>query len=337
MNQAFQRIVLAFVALPALALSAPAPAPTPKDITAPGESCSEAVVITDTGRNPGKGLNAERTWITQRYPGFTFVSQSLASSEDGRRFDIIQFKTVGGENKSVCFDITEFFAGGAYADKVRKRLSNAQLAPYIAALMDADTKRRADAIYRLSLVEPEAADAADAALISAMRDANFENVRSAIVAVTKRRPVDAASRLIELLASSDQEKAGIVAHELRSLGDAAKSAIPALEKLLSSTRNRTRSAAAQTLDSLGVRSARIVEVLEELLLRDTNMWVRQETAYALRDLEHLGASVIAMLEKAVGDNEKIVRQFACSSLKGFGTTAAKLAVERTQNACGLVG
>jgi hypothetical protein len=71
-----------------------------------GASCDAAVKI--HARDTGRGIAAEKAWVSARYPNFKLRGQSLRS-KSGLSFDVIEITTATGENKSICFDITEFF------------------------------------------------------------------------------------------------------------------------------------------------------------------------------------------------------------------------------------
>lgn len=70
-----------------------------------GSSYDNAVMI--LGANMLSGVVAERDYIQQRYPGCELRKQSL-HEHDRRRFDLIEFVTVAGDEKLIYFDISAF-------------------------------------------------------------------------------------------------------------------------------------------------------------------------------------------------------------------------------------
>ena len=71
-----------------------------------GSSYEKAIVI--KAKNETKGIAAEYKWLSENYPGYTLKSQSLDGKEK-RHYDIMQIKTKDGDEKSIYFDITNFF------------------------------------------------------------------------------------------------------------------------------------------------------------------------------------------------------------------------------------
>ena len=69
--------------------------------------CDSAVVI--QASSTSKGIEMERRWLRENYPGHGGYGQSLRGDDSGKRFDVFEFKTRDGRNASVCFDITSFF------------------------------------------------------------------------------------------------------------------------------------------------------------------------------------------------------------------------------------
>jgi hypothetical protein len=72
-----------------------------------GADCSRAVVIRGA-KNEMEGIRAENIWILWVYPGARKTGQSLVQRGGGPH-DVIRFVTAGGEEGSMCFDISGFF------------------------------------------------------------------------------------------------------------------------------------------------------------------------------------------------------------------------------------
>ena len=73
---------------------------------ADGSSFEKAIIINK--KNETDGVAEEYKWLREHYPGYTFRSQSL-NYKDKRSYDILKIKTQSGEEKSIYFDITNFF------------------------------------------------------------------------------------------------------------------------------------------------------------------------------------------------------------------------------------
>lgn len=72
-----------------------------------GSSCQNAIVITQAA-NTSEGVAAEKAWITWKYPSAKITGQAVSSAKN-KTFDTLEIKTVNGETKTLCFDITDFF------------------------------------------------------------------------------------------------------------------------------------------------------------------------------------------------------------------------------------
>ena len=68
--------------------------------------CDSAVVI--RAPNERAGVDAERAWLTEHFPGHSQYSQSLQMGNK-RVYDVLTFTTREGHGASICFDITEFY------------------------------------------------------------------------------------------------------------------------------------------------------------------------------------------------------------------------------------
>lgn len=74
---------------------------------ADGTSCKKAVVVENAANN-FEGIAAEKAWIAWKYPGSKVKGQAV-SGAGNKTFDTLEIETAGGESKTVCFDITDFF------------------------------------------------------------------------------------------------------------------------------------------------------------------------------------------------------------------------------------
>jgi hypothetical protein len=68
----------------------------------------ESAVVIEGANNSSAGIAAERKWVTEKYPGFKKVQQSLLHKE-GKSYDLIEIETADGKSKSIYFDISGFF------------------------------------------------------------------------------------------------------------------------------------------------------------------------------------------------------------------------------------
>lgn len=292
-----------------------------------GRDCEHAVVIGATG-----GIQDEKAWLGANHKGFSVQKQSLVVGDDGRRFDVIEFKTAGGEVKSVCFDITAFFGGGRYANKIRKRLALAEVAQYAITLKQGDEEARADAIYRLAYVLPEAQQAAFAALAVALDDSAQEIRIAASGAIASTNVPESISLLASRLSDKDQEFASFVAQDLGGKGATASEAVPGLLRLLESPRVRTRITSARALGRIGQGQQQAASAMI-IAIQHSNKYVRQEAAFALEDIGPAGAIAVPALIAALSDPESVVVQFACRTLKVMKTSAAVAALQEKKESC----
>ena len=72
-----------------------------------GSSCKKAVAVKNAANN-FEGIAAEKAWIAWKYPGSKVKGQAV-SGAGNKTFDTLEIETAGGESKTVCFDITDFF------------------------------------------------------------------------------------------------------------------------------------------------------------------------------------------------------------------------------------
>ena len=76
-----------------------------------GSTCKEAIVVRGVG-SIQEGIAAERAWWRKEYPGSEMTRQSVSSpavESDVAAYDHIYLKLENGEEKELCFDITEFW------------------------------------------------------------------------------------------------------------------------------------------------------------------------------------------------------------------------------------
>jgi hypothetical protein len=71
-----------------------------------GTSYENAVFITE--KTESKGVDAEYKWLSQHYPGYKLKKQSLGHN-GGKPYDLMDIKTSSGEEKTIYFDISNFF------------------------------------------------------------------------------------------------------------------------------------------------------------------------------------------------------------------------------------
>ena len=72
-----------------------------------GSSCQKAIAITKAANN-SQGVAAEKAWIAWKYPSAKIEAQAVSGAKN-KTFDNLEIKTVSGETKTLCFDITDFF------------------------------------------------------------------------------------------------------------------------------------------------------------------------------------------------------------------------------------
>lgn len=71
-----------------------------------GNSINQAVII--KAPNELTGVRAEYEWIREHYPGWELEQQETISIQ-GRTYDMMDFRTPGGIDRTLYFDITDFF------------------------------------------------------------------------------------------------------------------------------------------------------------------------------------------------------------------------------------
>jgi PBP1b-binding outer membrane lipoprotein LpoB len=71
-----------------------------------GSSFEKAIVINE--KNAMSGVNAEYAWIKQKYPGSKIKGQYLVKHKD-QPYDVIEIITTDGKEKSIFFNISNFF------------------------------------------------------------------------------------------------------------------------------------------------------------------------------------------------------------------------------------
>jgi hypothetical protein len=107
------RLVLLAALVGACHHTAPvATAPSPQTVLAPGAPgpnsvpCDTPVVV--KAKSDQAGVDEERAWLNDHYPGHGRYSQSLGRRR-GHPVDILVFQAADGRSVSVCFDITASF------------------------------------------------------------------------------------------------------------------------------------------------------------------------------------------------------------------------------------
>jgi hypothetical protein len=76
------------------------------NISHDGSSFEKAIIINE--KSEFKGIEAEYAWLRKNYPGYKSKQQSLLS-HDGKSYDRLDIITSDGEEKSIYFDISNFF------------------------------------------------------------------------------------------------------------------------------------------------------------------------------------------------------------------------------------
>ena len=71
-----------------------------------GSSYAKAIIIEE--KTEGSGVSAEYDWLATHYPGYTSEGQYLMT-QGKTPYDMIKIKTASGEDKSVYFDISNYF------------------------------------------------------------------------------------------------------------------------------------------------------------------------------------------------------------------------------------
>ena len=80
-----------------------------------GSTCLDAIIVRGVG-SIQEGIAAERAWWRKEYPGSEMLRQSVSSpvgDSDVAANDHIHLKLASGEEKQLCFDITEFWSAPA--------------------------------------------------------------------------------------------------------------------------------------------------------------------------------------------------------------------------------
>ncbi|MDZ4758934.1 MAG: hypothetical protein SGJ10_12455 [Bacteroidota bacterium] len=79
--------------------------PTTYAEPADGSSYEKAIVINE--KTETKGVQTEYKWLSEKYPGYTFVSHKLMTYNE-QLYDIITIKTRKGEKQELYFEILSF-------------------------------------------------------------------------------------------------------------------------------------------------------------------------------------------------------------------------------------
>ncbi len=71
-----------------------------------GTSYDKAIII--KAKSESTGVGAEYAWLSKNYPGYQSKGQSLVF-QNKKPYDIIEIVTASGEEKSIYFDISNFY------------------------------------------------------------------------------------------------------------------------------------------------------------------------------------------------------------------------------------
>ncbi len=71
-----------------------------------GSSPEKAIVI--RAKSEGDGVGQEYSWLKKHYPGYTRKGQGLAPM-NGKTYDVLTITTADGVEKTIYFDISNFF------------------------------------------------------------------------------------------------------------------------------------------------------------------------------------------------------------------------------------
>jgi len=77
-----------------------------KNVDRDGSSYNKAIIIDE--KTERKGVDAEYIWLKVNYPGYKSKMQSL-NFNNNKPYDIIEIVTADGQNKSIYFDISNFY------------------------------------------------------------------------------------------------------------------------------------------------------------------------------------------------------------------------------------
>jgi hypothetical protein len=84
-----------------------------------GSDCAHAVVILGAD-TPAEGIEAQRIWLNKQFPGFTYQGSARGACDpagddrnDPKRIcDVVRIRTRQAGEKSLCFDITDYYRKG---------------------------------------------------------------------------------------------------------------------------------------------------------------------------------------------------------------------------------
>ena len=71
-----------------------------------GSSFENAIIIKE--HSESKGVDAEYIWLHENFPGYKLIGQYLLNNNK-KPFDKLDIQTADGQNKSIYFDISNFF------------------------------------------------------------------------------------------------------------------------------------------------------------------------------------------------------------------------------------
>jgi hypothetical protein len=75
-------------------------------VVADGTSFDKAIIIKEYTES--KGINAEYQWLRDNFPGYKLKQQSL-SNNNKKYYDVMDIITSEGKEKTIYFDISDFF------------------------------------------------------------------------------------------------------------------------------------------------------------------------------------------------------------------------------------
>lgn len=103
----FMRITL-FASWFLLSLSGCQSLSSPEKLTSQGDgSSADLAVDLSAARTEFEGIQAEKVWLNQHYPGARVKSQSLIAGK--KMMDLLTIVLPSGEEREVYFDISSFF------------------------------------------------------------------------------------------------------------------------------------------------------------------------------------------------------------------------------------
>jgi HEAT repeat protein len=194
----------------------------------------------------------------------------------------------------------------------------------IAALKDSDVWVRDRAIGSLGELGPRA-KAAIPALLEIMKQSpgrETDTSGRAIAALQKIDPEIIRPLLVKELSSPDASTRAQAVRALGGLGDAAKDALPAMEKLLKDPDNKVRVVAAQAVWKMDrAKVSAVVPVFIEGLRDQTSWYNRGTSAHLLGQIGPEAKAAIPVLMETLKDQHEDIRGLAADALGQMGPEA----------------